>query len=327
MVKKALQLEPVCCGVCGGDQWREYAKGKDYEYNTSDDVFQIVECQLCGNLYLNPRPTKSELSTIYPPNYYAYNYDVAIHPIAIRAKNWLDKVKVKQWLQHLSTPTPRFLDVGCGNGRYLKMLHQLGVPRDYLYGVEMNDRQIEQLKADGFHGYYGRIEDVEDQLPAASFDLIVLLQVLEHVENPRQMMTSLAKLLAPGGILIVETPNTKSWDVKLFRRGYWGGYHIPRHWNLLSAATLKRLANEQGLDVKTFNFLPAHSFWIFSFHHWISDRWKNKTLANWFNPYQNLILLTIFTGFDLVRARLGFSTSNIQMVALKPYPPTKLDLV
>jgi hypothetical protein len=60
-------------------------------------------------------------------------------------------------------------------------------------------------------------------------------------------MTSLAKLLAPGGILIVETPNTKSWDVKLFRRGYWGGYHIPRHWNLLSAATLKRLATELDL--------------------------------------------------------------------------------
>ncbi|MGQ9871731.1 class I SAM-dependent methyltransferase [Leptodesmis sp.] len=319
MVKKNLQLEPVCCGVCSGDQWHEYAQGKDYEYNTSDDVFQIVECQLCGNIYLNPRPTKSELSTIYPPNYYAYNYNVAINPIAVRAKDWLDKAKVKQWLKHLSTPTPRFLDVGCGNGRYLRMLYQLGVPKDYLYGVEMNDRQIEQLKADGFHGYYGRIEDVEEQLPAASFDLIVLLQVLEHVENPRQMMASLTKLLAPGGILIVETPNTKSWDAKLFRRGYWGGYHIPRHWNLLNAATLKRLANEQGLDIKTFNFLPAHSFWIFSFHHWISDRWKNKTLADWFNPYQNLILLTIFTGFDLVRAKLGFSTSNIQMVALKPY--------
>jgi 2-polyprenyl-3-methyl-5-hydroxy-6-metoxy-1,4-benzoquinol methylase len=317
MSVKSLKLKSVLCGVCDSDNWRTYASGKDYEYHTSADQFQMVECQVCGNIYLNPRPIQEELSAIYPPNYYAYNYDKAINPIAIRAKDWLDSIKVKQWLSYLTTSKPRFLDVGCGNGRYLNMLHRLGVSKKYLYGVELSEAPIERLNSEGFQGYFGRIEDVAEKLPSESFDLIVLLQVLEHVSEPRTMVSTLAGLLRPGGILIIETPNTNSIDVKLFKHSYWGGYHFPRHWNLMNQATLIRLAQERGLEVKAFNFLPSHSFWIFSFHHLIENKWGIRWLANFFNPLQNLILLTLFTGFDIIRAKLGFQTSNIQMVAVK----------
>ncbi|MEO1351201.1 MAG: hypothetical protein AAFW84_20730, partial [Cyanobacteria bacterium J06635_15] len=111
MTFKKLQLESVTCGVCGASRNRNYASGKDYEYHTSDDVFRMVECLACSNVYLNPRPAPTELSAIYPPNYYAYNYDTAINPIAIKAKDWLDSLKIKQWLRYLPTSEPRFLDV------------------------------------------------------------------------------------------------------------------------------------------------------------------------------------------------------------------------
>jgi 2-polyprenyl-3-methyl-5-hydroxy-6-metoxy-1,4-benzoquinol methylase len=312
---RSLQLETVSCGVCDADDWQHYALGKDYEYHTSDDEFRMVECLECGNIYLNPRPIKEELSTIYPPNYYAYNYDTAISPIALKAKDWLDGIKVKQWLNHVSTSLPQFLDVGCGNGRYLQMLHQLGVPKEKLYGVDMDTKQIAELKSQGFQSYLGRIEDID--FPEASFDLIVLLQVLEHVNHPKTLVQSLASLLNKGGVLIVETPNTASIDAKQFRKSYWGGYHFPRHWNLMNKSTLSRLAQENGLKVKCFNYLPSHSFWIFSLHHLIEDKWRLPWLARIFDPFQNLILLSFFTFFDLFRAKLGFQTSNIQLVAVK----------
>lgn len=62
-------------GVCSADDWQEYALGKDYEYHTSEDRFRMIECQVCSNIYPNPRPVKAELLHIYPSNYYAYNYD------------------------------------------------------------------------------------------------------------------------------------------------------------------------------------------------------------------------------------------------------------
>ncbi|MEM9163291.1 MAG: class I SAM-dependent methyltransferase [Cyanobacteria bacterium P01_F01_bin.4] len=277
----------------------------------------MVECLACSNVYLNPRPAPTELSAIYPPNYYAYNYDTAINPIAIKAKDWLDSLKIKQWLRYLPTSEPRFLDVGCGNGRYLKMLHRLGVPKTSLYGVELSEEPIDRLNADGFQGYYGRIEEIASHLPKAGFDLIVLLQVLEHVEDPRSMMATLSGLLRPGGILIIETPNTQSADVRLFQRSYWGGYHFPRHWNLMNQRTLTQLADNNSLRVKAFNFLPSHAFWIFSLHHLIDDKWRLPWLARFFNPLQNLMLLTLFTGFDIIRAKLGFQTSNIQMIVVR----------
>ena len=56
-----LQQEFVSCGVCGSDRWHPYASGQDYEYGTSTDIFQIVQCRHCGHRYLNPRPVMAEL--------------------------------------------------------------------------------------------------------------------------------------------------------------------------------------------------------------------------------------------------------------------------
>jgi 2-polyprenyl-3-methyl-5-hydroxy-6-metoxy-1,4-benzoquinol methylase len=317
--KELLKLESVRCGVCGSDDQISYASGKDYEYQTSEDTFQIVQCQVCGNLYLNPRPVREELSRIYPPNYYAYNYETSINPIALKAKDFLDRRKVTTWLNYVNTDRQNlnFLDVGCGNGRYLQMLHRLGVPKSQLYGIEMSQGAIDSLQSEGYNSYYGRLEEVEQALPANTFDLIVLLQVLEHVEHPRTTIQTLSRLLRPGGILVVETPNTQSLDVKLFSQGYWGGYHFPRHWNLFDRVTLTRLVTEANLQVKEIQFLPSPAFWILSYHHAIAHKWQNPKLANGFDPLQNLVLLGIFTAFDLVRSKLGFSTSNIQFVAVK----------
>ncbi|HEY9783762.1 MAG TPA: class I SAM-dependent methyltransferase [Candidatus Obscuribacterales bacterium] len=315
---RRLQLNAVRCGVCRGDDFVEYATGRDFEYKTSDDEFRMVECKACSNVYLNPRPVADELPTIYPPSYYSYNYDTQIHPLAVWAKEQMDRAKIKGLFKHLPVSKPVFLDVGCGNGRFLKMLHKLGVPKENLYGVELDQRQIDRLNGEGFKGFYGRIEEVCKKLPAGQFDLIVMLQVLEHVDDPDKVVKSLSALLNHGGVLVVETPNTNSLDVKLFKNRYWGGYHFPRHWNLFNRDTLARLAKNNGLQVKGFEFLPGHSFWIFSLHHFVEERWQNHLLADWLNPFQNVPLLCIFTAFDLVRAGLGFETSNIRLIARRP---------
>lgn len=313
------KLELVKCGVCDSDDCTPYATGEDYEYGTCDDTFYISKCNVCGNLYLNPRPVREELPRIYPPNYYAYNYDTSINPIALKAKEFLDRRKVKNWLQYVTTDLEKlnFLDVGCGNGRYLQMLHRLGVPKSQLYGIEMSQGAIASLQNEGYNAYSGRLEDVEHELPENTLDLIVLLQVIEHVEYPKKTVQTLSRLLRSGGVLVLETPNTQSLDANLFQRGYWGGYHFPRHWNLFDRSTLTHLVTAANLQVKDIQFLPSPAFWILSYHHAIADRWQNLKLATWFDPLQNLPLLSLFTAIDLVRAKLGFSTSNIQFVAVK----------
>src|SRR5688572_8807096 len=115
MREQPLRTEDVLCGVCGSNETSPITVGKDYEYETTPDTFRIAECKNCGNWYLNPRPVKEELPVIYPPNYYAYNYSETVHPIAVKAKNYLDEKKVRTWLKYVPSKDPVFLDVGCGD--------------------------------------------------------------------------------------------------------------------------------------------------------------------------------------------------------------------
>jgi 2-polyprenyl-3-methyl-5-hydroxy-6-metoxy-1,4-benzoquinol methylase len=310
------RLVDVGCCVCGPAAADPWAEGRDYEYETTADVFRMVRCRTCGLIYLQPRPSTDDLRTIYPPDYYAYNYDEAVHPFANRVKQWLDERKLQGWLGLCRTRQPWFLDVGCGNGRFLDALRRRGVPAEQLWGIELDDGVVARLRAQGYQARMGPIEAVTD-LPAGRFDLIVLLQVIEHVADPAALVGRLARLLAPGGLLVIETPNVDSLDAALFRRRYWGGYHFPRHWNLFSPVTMGRLLAAHGLQVHRTRYLPAVSFWVYSLHHWVKYGWGRTRLARFFDPFRNLLLQAIFTGFDLARAAAGRRTSNMQVVATR----------
>ena len=309
----------VPCCVCGSDQAAEVASGQDYEYETTAQVFHFTRCISCGHLFLNPRPAIEELPAIYPPDYYSYNYNQAVHPVARSAKDWLDERKARRWLRNVATKAPRFLDVGCGDGRYLRLFQSWGVPKGQLWGTELDARVVEKLQGEGFQVRKGAIEAVQD-LPCEFFDLIVMLQVIEHVADPAAVVAKLEKLLSPSGVLVIETPNVESLDFHLFQRRYWGGYHFPRHWNLFTPKTLNRLLKHASLQLVEISYLPAHTFWVYSIHHTVKYKYGFRTLARLLNPFRNVPLLAMATGFDLLRAALGSATSNMQVVVRKAAP-------
>ena len=82
----AITTEEVpACPVCGNPEFLTFAIGFDYELLTCSNPWRFVECACCRHVWLHPRPALRELEVIYPPRYYAYNYD-SINPIARKAK-------------------------------------------------------------------------------------------------------------------------------------------------------------------------------------------------------------------------------------------------
>jgi len=305
------------CPVCGQREAAEHALGFDYEYRTCRNCWRFMRCIDCGHVRLDPRPATSELAVIYPPDYYAYHYESRINPLAVRAKRWLDRQKMRAVLRAASGPPAAYLDVGCGTGRFLELMHEWGVAKERLFGIELDATTVERLQRKGYQALSGRVEACES-IDDGSLDLVTMFHVIEHVEDPGAVVEKITRWLRPGGILAVETPNADSQDARAFADSYWGGYHIPRHFNLFCAASLGRLCQERGLSVERVAYQPGHAFWMYSFNHLLRyGAAPHPRLARLFDPFRSLPPLALFTLYDTIRARLGGRTSAMLMVLKK----------
>lgn len=317
----ALPTVPVeqvpACVTCGGAP-RPFAAGFDYELRTCRDPWQFVECEGCGHVWLHPRPAVSALGTIYPPSYYAYNYADTVHPFALKAKSWLDRRKFAGILKHLPRAVRGYADIGCGDGRFLDLMHGRGVPKETAYGLELDAATVARVRARGYRGIQSRVEECTD-IPAGSLDLVTMFHVIEHVADPVAVVRRLAEWTAPGGIVALETPNLDSLDARLFRDTWWGGYHIPRHWHLFTPRTLGRILREAGLTPLAVQYQTGHSFWMYSFHHRLRYGTPPRPgLARRFDPFGGSVLaLGAATLFDKLRAALGSRTSAMLVIARK----------
>lgn len=305
------------CPVCGNPDFAQHAVGFDYELLTCRNPWRFVGCRKCSHVWLNPRPAVTELATIYPPTYYAYHYD-QINPIALRGKALMDARKFAGILKELPRRPESYLDAGCADGRFLRLMERKGVPRHRAYGLELDERVVERLVAEGFPVFCERVEECR-RIEAESIDLATMFHVIEHVDRPAAVVERLAAWLSAGGVLALETPNLDSLDHRLFAATWWGGYHFPRHWHLFSPHTLRRLLEDAGLEVLDTRFQTGHTFWAYSVHHRLRHgRHRRPRLARRFDPFQGLAPVLAFTAIDKLRATLGRRTSAMLMLARKP---------
>jgi SAM-dependent methyltransferase len=114
-----------------------------------------------------------------------------------------------------------------------------------LFGIEMSAESAKLAQAkSGANIFVGNILDAE--FPPSSFDVITCFDVFEHLYEPRQVMTRIAKWLKPGGIFYVLVPNVDAAEARVFG-SYWHGLELPRHLFHYSPASLKFLAESAGL--------------------------------------------------------------------------------
>jgi len=160
-------------------------------------------------------------------------------------------------VKSLATPAPRILDVGGGNGEISERFVRQGGARSALV-VDPDPDSIEVARGRGLDGFAGMIEELETD---DRYDLILMLNLIEHVADPVAVLDRAAGLLAPGGLIWLQTPNFRSLDARLFRRRNWAGYHCPRHWAIFSETGLRRALGRARLEAMEFRRTQGGGFW------------------------------------------------------------------
>jgi SAM-dependent methyltransferase len=121
-------------------------------------------------------------------------------------------LRLRKLLGAAANDSPRLLDFGCGDGKFLKAANLLGFEA---FGVDFSESRRSRSRQLGGITLYSNLEDFQQDLPIAEniaegrLDAITLFQVLEHLANPLKTLQQLSAALKPGGILVVEVPDCK----------------------------------------------------------------------------------------------------------------------
>jgi SAM-dependent methyltransferase len=298
---KQLKLTHAQCCVCDTDDANQIGAGEDFEYRTSSDKFLAMQCNSCGLVYLNPRPDASEFETIYPPTYHAFDFSEKDFGVVYKIRSRLEAKRLLSWCAGLPD-NARILDVGCGDGFHLNLLKNYGNKTWTLEGVDLDKRAAAMAEKSGLKVHLGSIEELN--LPSETFDLAFMIQTIEHLEKPLEILSAIKSVLKTGGKLVIVTDNTDSLDFKLFKNGYWGGYHFPRHWNLFNQISLTKLAEKVGFEVADLTTQVSPVNWVYSIHNWLVDLKKPRWLINQFT-LKSTVSLSAFTSLDIVLQKFG----------------------
>jgi SAM-dependent methyltransferase len=296
-----LLMDSVLCNVCGSDEVIPLAVGEDFEYRTSPDSFLAVKCRGCGLVYLNPRPAMAELDRIYPPDYHAFDFSADRYGFVYKVRQRLEAKRILKACRGLPDYA-RILDVGCGDGFHLDLLQKFGKSSWQLEGIDMSDRAVEMGKLRGLEIHQGTVQSMK--IPQGTYDLAFMIATIEHVDQPLEVLQAVGKMLKPGGTVVMVTDNTDTLDFKWFQGRHWGGYHFPRHWNLFSPLTIRRLAQEAQLEVVELKTIVSPVNWVYSIRIRLQDWGAPKWLVNQFS-LNTPITLGIFTLFDMVNQFFG----------------------
>src|SRR5207247_9744045 len=111
-------------------------------------------------------------------------------------------------------------------------------------GVESSAFAATQARARGLHAATGRPEELD--LPAASFDVITLYDSVEHLTDPVATLRAVRRLLVPGGIVHLVTPNVGGLQARLLHR-FWYHYKTGAHLFYFAPRTLRAALEAAGL--------------------------------------------------------------------------------
>lgn len=223
-------LTPVRCFVCRADSTRPVAL---------DNGFQIVRCNECDLVYVNPRPSPAQLREFYEKYY---------EPEEVVPEAWEREMggvfeQHADWITEHATQPGVVLDIGSSFGHFLRGMERRGWKTVGIEPSSIAAAYSRTISRGTVHT--AGFEEVE--LAPESFDAVISLYVLEHVNDPRGFMEQVFRILKPGGQAIIRIPFTRPLFpiYKLLGRPL---MYAPMHLNDFPPRAMRRLGLALGFE-------------------------------------------------------------------------------
>lgn len=256
------------CPMCGSRGAIAYADLSDRFFGVAGKWnSRVCENPACGLLWIDPMPLPADIPKLYA-NYlthavtpkgpgedlfirtscpYTLGYSRAKLGFLERMLGWLiswcspfAEVVAGKLLWLPASKTGRLLDLGCGNGSFLERAREFGW---HVAGLEPDPVSCDLARAKGLEVHCGSVDNC--MLPDASFDVVTMSHVIEHVPDPVKTLTECRRLLKPGGWIVMVTPNTESLGRIRFGKD-WLGLDAPRHLMLFNVQNMETLLRSAG---------------------------------------------------------------------------------
>ena len=220
-----MSMIEVPCNICHDSSELQRLWTVPDRHWAPDACFNLVVCERCGLVYLNPRPDADELERHYPPS--------TFNPLQTHLPSaFLWRLQQIERYQKSGI----LLDVGCGNGGFLAFMKQRGWD---VYGLDTASAGVSVAKQ--LLGDRVLLTTLQEaSYPSNHFDVVSLFEVLEHVPDPFSELKEINRILKPGGFLCLSVPNFASLERVLFRK-WWNGLDAPRHLFQFAPPTLSKL--------------------------------------------------------------------------------------
>ncbi len=203
------------CLVCGSPRLRQLAM----RYSYRGLYFPAVRCGGCGVRFLKVQPAGESLADMYSETYFEEDFRCGRSDVAYDREDVfrLENQGLLDDFERLRRPG-NFLEVGCAAGWLMKHAQERGWKAR---GVELSSSAVAHARSLGLDVFEGDLPGAA--LPADTFDLVYMGDVLEHVPDCRLVMAEVARVLKPGGHFYLRGPTTTN---SLARRAALGVYGL-----------------------------------------------------------------------------------------------------
>ena len=230
------------CPWCGARELSVHLRTQDMLQH-KPGRFTLARCRTCKHIFQNPRLSPAGLDFYYRDFYDGLGKQTWERTFATMGPAYLARARM---VAEFTTPRS-WLDVGCGYGHFSNDARQV-LPDTRMVGIDFGASVDEGLERGWLdEGHRGEFADLADKI-AGKHDVVSMHHYLEHTRDPRAELDTAARVLDPGGYLLIEIPDPECIWGRVLRK-WWVAWFQPQHQHFPTLANLRQALVERDFEI------------------------------------------------------------------------------